>query len=135
MVLPLVVNQTANISRIRTHFTFHLRFILFLFLNFFYKVTFLKIIFLLESSSYIMLRQVTKKAFRTSLRNNEIRLRHLSSNNYEQVSLEDQSLFPAENGVIQNSVYGNVICVPKCSLPQYIWYVANKSLKDLTRNL
>lgn len=74
-----------------------------------------------------MFRQITKKAFTISLRNNEICLKRLSSSyEQEEVSCEDEKLFPAEDGIIQNSIYGQKITVPKCTLDQYVWMDVDK---------
>lgn len=69
-----------------------------------------------------MLRLVTKKSLSFSLRKNKTFSRNFSSKyEVEKISYENSSLFPAEDGIIQNSIYADKIFVPNCTLDQYVW--------------
>lgn len=69
-----------------------------------------------------MFHQATKKIVSCCLRQKEFRFKRCSSNYaFETISCEDPSVFPAESGIIQNSIYGNEITFPKCTLDQYVW--------------
>ncbi|XP_063698798.1 uncharacterized protein LOC134829578 [Culicoides brevitarsis] len=70
-----------------------------------------------------MLRSITKNLRQSRLISPEIRK---FATSYDEVSLEDQSLFPAEEGIVQNSLYTNRILVPKCTLDQYVWSNVDK---------
>lgn len=70
-----------------------------------------------------MFRQVITKV----ISKNELCLKRWNSSYAQEIiSCEDQNLFPAESGIIQNSIYGQEITIPICTLDQYIWMDVDK---------
>lgn len=74
-----------------------------------------------------MFRNISKRLISKRVREDfELYFRRISSYTHEVISTDDQNLFPPEDGVIQNSLYGQKINIPICTLDQYIWMDIDK---------
>lgn len=74
-----------------------------------------------------MLRYLSKQGLRLFSKEKKYVQRLLHTKyTLEETSYENTDLFPKEDGFIQNSVYGDRLSFPSCTLDQYVWMNVNE---------